>query len=100
MTFLQNNLLTLLIFLPTAGAILTLINKNRQAVRWTALATTLVTLCLCFVLLLTFKWKADPDYRPPNLGQAGRTDVSFIVARDLDDMDMVAATPTIPIEEA
>ena len=23
------------------------------------------------------KWRADPDYRPPNLGQAGRTDVTF-----------------------
>ena len=23
------------------------------------------------------KWKVDPEYRPPNLGQAGRTDVSY-----------------------
>jgi hypothetical protein len=27
------------------------------------------------------KWKADPEYRPPNLAQAGRTDVSFAVAQ-------------------
>jgi len=27
------------------------------------------------------KWKADPDYRPPNLAQAGRTDVTFTVAQ-------------------
>ncbi len=28
------------------------------------------------------KWKADPEYRPLNLGQAGRQDVSFAVAVD------------------
>jgi len=27
------------------------------------------------------KWKVDPEYRPPNLGQAGRTDVTYNVAR-------------------
>ena len=32
------------------------------------------------------KWKADPEYRPPNLGQAGRTDVTFNKAGD-DDPD-------------
>lgn len=30
------------------------------------------------------KWKVDSSYRPPNLAQAGRTDVSYAVARDLD----------------
>jgi uncharacterized protein (DUF2235 family) len=30
------------------------------------------------------KWRADTEYRPPNLGQAGRTDVTFNVARDDD----------------
>jgi NADH-quinone oxidoreductase subunit M len=58
MTFLQNNLLTLLIFLPTAGAILTLLAKGRDAVRWTALATTLVTFALSLVLLLIFRTNA------------------------------------------
>src|SRR5258706_13692834 len=55
MTFLQNNLLTLLIFLPTAGGIMTLLAKGRDAVRWTALATTLVTLALSLLLLLMFR---------------------------------------------
>lgn len=31
------------------------------------------------------KWKADPEYRPPNLGQAGRSDVSFNIAKLSDD---------------
>lgn len=31
------------------------------------------------------KWRADPDYRPLNLGQAGRIDVSFNVATDADE---------------
>lgn len=31
------------------------------------------------------KWKMDSTYRPPNLAQAGRTDVSYAVARDLDE---------------
>jgi len=26
------------------------------------------------------KWRADPDYRPPNLGQAGRADMTFHAA--------------------
>ena len=55
MQFLQNNLLTLLIFLPTAGAVLTLLAKTRDSARWTALATTLVTFTLSLVLLILFK---------------------------------------------
>lgn len=30
------------------------------------------------------KWQADPTYRPPNLGQAGRIDVSYNMATDAD----------------
>jgi uncharacterized protein (DUF2235 family) len=37
------------------------------------------------------KWKADLDYRPPNLGQAGRTDVTYNVARDDDGATLVFA---------
>jgi NADH-quinone oxidoreductase subunit M len=55
MQFLQNNLLTLLIFLPTAGAVLTLLAKTRDTARWTALATTLITFTLSLVLLILFK---------------------------------------------
>jgi uncharacterized protein (DUF2235 family) len=40
------------------------------------------------------KWQADPRYRPPNLGQAGRIDVSFNVATDDDAMP--AALPAAP----
>lgn len=56
MDFLQHNLLTILIFLPTAGAILTLLAKGKDAVRWTALATTIVTFLLSLLLLATFDW--------------------------------------------
>jgi uncharacterized protein (DUF2235 family) len=34
------------------------------------------------------KWKSDPEYRPPNLGQAGRQDVTYAMARG-DDVDVV-----------
>ena len=40
MSFLQNHLLTLIIFLPTLGAVLTLIARTRDAARWTAVAPT------------------------------------------------------------
>jgi uncharacterized protein (DUF2235 family) len=34
------------------------------------------------------KWRADDGYRPPNLGQAGRTDVTFnAVSGDVDEDD-------------
>ena len=51
MDFLRENILTVLIFLPLAGAVLTLLARGRDAVRWTALATTLVTFALSLVLL-------------------------------------------------
>jgi NADH-quinone oxidoreductase subunit M len=59
MQFLQNNLLTLLIFLPTAGAILTLFARNRDTVRWTALVTALVAFAVSLLMLVAFKWKPD-----------------------------------------
>src|SRR5215212_7872727 len=62
MTFLQNNLLTLLIFLPMAGAILTLLAKGRDAVRWTALGTTIVTFVVSLVLFGLFDWGKVGDY--------------------------------------
>jgi uncharacterized protein (DUF2235 family) len=48
------------------------------------------------------KWKSDPEYRPPNLGQAGRQDVTYAMARG-DDMDVqlvsvpAAANPTATV---
>src|SRR5687768_8094004 len=62
MDFLNNWLLTILIFLPTVGAVLTLIVKGRDAVRWTALATTIATFILSLVLFATFKWGDGNGY--------------------------------------
>jgi NADH-quinone oxidoreductase subunit M len=58
MDFLSNWLLTILIFLPTVGAILTLMVKGRDAVRWTAMVTTIVTFALSLLLFATFDWHA------------------------------------------
>ena len=61
-TFLNHWLLTILIFLPTAGAVLVLLAKGRDAVRWTALGTTIVTFLLSLLLLTTFDWHAGNGY--------------------------------------
>ena len=37
MNFLNTYLLTLLIFIPTVGAVVTLFARNRQQARWTTL---------------------------------------------------------------
>src|SRR3954467_9272777 len=72
MDFLRNNLLTILIFLPTVGAILTLLVRGRDAVRWTALAVTAVTFALSLLLLFSFDWNAAGRYgylnNPPRSG--------------------------------
>src|SRR6476620_12735218 len=62
MDFLNHWLLTILIFLPSAGAILVLVAKGRDAVRWTALATTIVTFLLSLLLLTTFNWHEGNHY--------------------------------------
>jgi NADH-quinone oxidoreductase subunit M len=62
MDFLRNNILTILIFLPTAGAVLTLLCRTRDSVRWTALATTLVTFALSLVLFAYFDWGRGSSY--------------------------------------
>src|SRR4051812_14164472 len=49
-------LLTVLIFLPSAGALLVLLAKGRDAIRWTALGTTIVTFLASLLLLATFDW--------------------------------------------
>src|SRR4051794_22769295 len=63
MQFLNDNLLTLLIFLPTLGAVLTLCARGREAARWTALGTTLVAFALALLILVPFKWR--PDAKAP-----------------------------------
>jgi NADH-quinone oxidoreductase subunit M len=62
MDFMNHWLLTILIFLPTAGAMLVLVAKGRDAVRWTALATTLVTFLVSLLLLTTFNWHQGDHY--------------------------------------
>jgi NADH:ubiquinone oxidoreductase subunit 4 (subunit M) len=58
----QNYLLTILIFLPTIGAVLTMLVKGRDAIRWTALGTCIVTFLLSLLLFAYFDWnKGDPN---------------------------------------
>ncbi|MCY2953019.1 MAG: NADH-quinone oxidoreductase subunit M [Planctomycetota bacterium] len=56
MGFLNHWLLTILIFLPTSGAVLVVAAQGRAAVRWTALVTTLVTFLASLLLLVGFDW--------------------------------------------
>jgi len=63
MDYLRHNLLTILIFLPTAGALLVLLAKDRKAVRWSALGTTLVVFLLSLLLLVTYNWHKGNGYR-------------------------------------
>src|SRR3954470_1165146 len=56
--FLNHWLLTILIFLPCVGAALVLVAQGRDAVRWTALGTTIVTFLLSLLLFATFDWSA------------------------------------------
>src|SRR5437588_5363916 len=62
MDFLNHWLLTILIFLPSVGAVLVLTARGRDAIRWTALATTLVTFVLSLLLFATFKWGEGSEY--------------------------------------
>ena len=55
---LKGNLLTILIFLPTIGAVLTMLVKGRDAIRWTALGTCIVTFLLSLLLFAYFVRKA------------------------------------------
>jgi len=62
MDFLKNNILTILIFLPMVGGLFTLLAKSRSAVRWTAMATTIVTFALSLLLFAYFDWNAGKGY--------------------------------------
>src|SRR5438552_12783352 len=58
----QGNLLTILIFLPTIGAVLTMLVKGRDAIRWCALATCIVTFLLSLLLFAFFDWNKAGIY--------------------------------------
>src|SRR4051812_11812572 len=62
MGFLNNNLLTLLIFLPSVGALILLPMRSRDTVRWVALGTTLVTFLASLLLFATFDWHKGGAY--------------------------------------
>src|SRR5688572_2414194 len=81
MDFLRNNLLTILIFLPSAGAILTMIVRGKGAVRWTALITTIVTFLLSLLLLATFNWNVPPEQAADDATYAYRADSPFGVVQ-------------------
>jgi NADH-quinone oxidoreductase subunit M len=57
MEFLNHWLLTILIFLPTVGAVFVLLAKSKKAVRWTTLGFALATFVLSLLLLATFDWR-------------------------------------------
>ena len=52
--WLEQNILTLLIFLPTVGAVALLFARDRNTIRWTALAFTIATFALSLVALAMF----------------------------------------------
>src|SRR5688500_3328273 len=56
MNFLQNNLLTILIVLPTIGAVVAMLARGRDGARWAAVGTTLVTFLLSLLILVAYDW--------------------------------------------
>lgn len=71
MQFLEQWLLTILIFLPTAGAGVVLLAKNRDAVRWITLATTLVTFAVSLLVLAIYDGSLPGAYGYGGVGQPG-----------------------------
>jgi NADH-quinone oxidoreductase subunit M len=59
---LNNWILTILIFLPMAGAVLVLLAPTRDGVRWTALATTIVTFIVSLLLFGMYDWGSGTGY--------------------------------------
>ena len=57
-----NHLLSILIFLPTVGALLTLMVKGRDNIRWVALGTTIVTFLVSLLLFVSYKWGMGAGY--------------------------------------
>jgi NADH-quinone oxidoreductase subunit M len=79
--FLNQYLLTILIFLPTAGAFAVLFVRSKQAARWTTLVTTLVVFALSLLLLVSFNWKqGDGSYSYANADGSGGS-IQMVTAR-------------------
>src|SRR5258705_231698 len=57
MDFLRHWLLTLLIFIPAAGAIVVLFMRTRDSIRWATLGPTLLTFVLSLFLIFTYNWQ-------------------------------------------
>ena len=79
--FLNHYLLTILIFLPAAGAILVLLTPDRRQARWLALGTTLVTFALSLLLLATFQWSAPENAPAGKYAYAGVGGIVQMVTR-------------------
>ncbi|HSI35150.1 MAG: NuoM family protein [Phycisphaerae bacterium] len=62
MSFLTNNLLTILIFLPAVGTIFVMAARTARAGRLAALAVTATTFGLSLLLLVGFDWKMAGSY--------------------------------------
>ncbi len=60
--FLNHWLLTLLIVIPSVGAVGVLLARDNRQVRWVALGTTLLTFALSLLLLGLFDWHAGGGY--------------------------------------
>ncbi len=63
MEFLNHWLLTILIFLPSVGAVLVVASRGKQVARWISLGTTLLTFLASLLLLPCYDWtKAGTSY--------------------------------------
>src|SRR2546423_13612574 len=74
MSHFSNHLLSIMIFLPTVGALLVLLVKGRDNVRWVALGTTIVTFLASLLLFASYKWGLGAGYAyadPANPGRGG-----------------------------
>src|SRR5207248_196072 len=60
------------IFLPTFGALVTLMVKGRDNVRWVALGTTIVTFLISLLLFANFKWGLGGGYAYAQYDSAGK----------------------------
>ena len=56
MDFLKHNLLTILIVLPSIGALVAMFARSRDGARWTAVGTTLLTFLLSLLILVAYDW--------------------------------------------
>lgn len=64
MGFLNHYLLTVLVFLPSAGALFVLLARNGEGVRRAALSITILTFLLSLLLPIGFRWHVAPEDAP------------------------------------